>query len=418
MLTQPSTVKTRLALTITDYDGTLANAIKAVSDRFDRECSRTLARIAFALLMLAIGSPALNGASVLGPSTYEYEAEGTLDVVRYLAWGNTQREDSVSFKVYVRDCQWLIHIVPGKFLKYRETSSDSQYMYTLGVLATPGVPQGAWGGLVCPDSVPFCGPIPHAPVIWLALADSCYLDKAGNTLEPPYAQRATRVRLPVQVARNSDVARLPKEIVFFDDGFDRDSGLLKKRSPPYDKGFTNAVYSVGGFTNLGLFSLPISFTLRVFRQADDQRGAVPDFDYSGTVTNVRPTCSLQSFVPAIPEHRQGTIEDRRLAAGGAIIGQGFQYNATNWPTIAEAEKLPGFAKYLANQLRLSSIGIARVTDPTGTIRTSLSIEPAKRVKIAAEAIRLAPRRSLFIWFFLAALVSGLILVAFLRLSKS
>src|SRR5882724_9317680 len=44
MLTQLSTVKTRLALTVTDYDGILTNAIKAVSDRFDKETNRTLSR--------------------------------------------------------------------------------------------------------------------------------------------------------------------------------------------------------------------------------------------------------------------------------------------------------------------------------------------------------------------------------------
>src|SRR5947207_9752731 len=44
MLAQLSTLKTRLALTVTDYDGILANAIRAVSDRFDKETNRTLAR--------------------------------------------------------------------------------------------------------------------------------------------------------------------------------------------------------------------------------------------------------------------------------------------------------------------------------------------------------------------------------------
>ena len=46
MLTQLSTVKTRLALTVTDYDDLLTNAIKAVSDRFDKETNRTLSRTA------------------------------------------------------------------------------------------------------------------------------------------------------------------------------------------------------------------------------------------------------------------------------------------------------------------------------------------------------------------------------------
>ena len=44
MLTQLSTVKSRLALIVTDYDDLLTSAIKAVSDRFDKETNRTLAR--------------------------------------------------------------------------------------------------------------------------------------------------------------------------------------------------------------------------------------------------------------------------------------------------------------------------------------------------------------------------------------
>src|SRR6266516_3715890 len=44
MLAQLSTVKSRLALVITDYDDLLTNAIKAVSARFDKETNRTLSR--------------------------------------------------------------------------------------------------------------------------------------------------------------------------------------------------------------------------------------------------------------------------------------------------------------------------------------------------------------------------------------
>ena len=44
MLTQLTTLKTRLTLTVTDYDTLLTSAIKAVSARFDQECNRVLAR--------------------------------------------------------------------------------------------------------------------------------------------------------------------------------------------------------------------------------------------------------------------------------------------------------------------------------------------------------------------------------------
>src|SRR5258706_16133851 len=44
MLCQLSTIKARLALTVTTYDDILTNAIKAVSARFDKETNRTLSR--------------------------------------------------------------------------------------------------------------------------------------------------------------------------------------------------------------------------------------------------------------------------------------------------------------------------------------------------------------------------------------
>jgi len=44
MLTQLATVKSRLAIVVTDYDDLLTSAIKAVSDRFDKETNRTLSR--------------------------------------------------------------------------------------------------------------------------------------------------------------------------------------------------------------------------------------------------------------------------------------------------------------------------------------------------------------------------------------
>jgi hypothetical protein len=44
MLTQLTTVKDRLAITVSTYDTLLTNAIKAVSDRFDQLTNRTLSR--------------------------------------------------------------------------------------------------------------------------------------------------------------------------------------------------------------------------------------------------------------------------------------------------------------------------------------------------------------------------------------
>ncbi len=57
MLTQLSTIKSRLALITTDYDDLLTNAIRAVSTRFDKETNRTFSRTTTA--------------------THEFDADGT-----------------------------------------------------------------------------------------------------------------------------------------------------------------------------------------------------------------------------------------------------------------------------------------------------------------------------------------------------
>ena len=44
MLAQLSTLKSRLAITVTDYDTILTNALTAISARFDNECKRTFTR--------------------------------------------------------------------------------------------------------------------------------------------------------------------------------------------------------------------------------------------------------------------------------------------------------------------------------------------------------------------------------------
>src|SRR5438045_2158333 len=44
MLTSLTAIKSRLAITVTDFDDLLTNALKAVSARFDNECNRRFAR--------------------------------------------------------------------------------------------------------------------------------------------------------------------------------------------------------------------------------------------------------------------------------------------------------------------------------------------------------------------------------------
>src|SRR6267142_3693484 len=86
MLTQLSTVKTRLAIDPLDlqYDAILTNAISSISSRFDKETSRTLARTVNATHEFCAGDteisvPCYPIESVTKFETKSTEAEGWLE---------------------------------------------------------------------------------------------------------------------------------------------------------------------------------------------------------------------------------------------------------------------------------------------------------------------------------------------------
>ena len=77
MLTQLSTVKSRLALTATTYDDLLTNTIKAVSARFDKECNRTLARAVAIAEEFSANDTEIRGASYPIEAVTKFELKST-----------------------------------------------------------------------------------------------------------------------------------------------------------------------------------------------------------------------------------------------------------------------------------------------------------------------------------------------------
>ena len=330
-----------------------------------------VASVIAAVIFLGAGSVLLSFHfdSAGATESFEYEAEGELKGTRYLAFGNTQELPSVAFKLYVRDNRWMIRVPhPHPRAKSITMSCDGQALYELAMLEakatdtveiSPPVQISSsgivWKGAVSADMVPFYGLEPSLPVIWLALASSDYLDKTGAKMIPAYSTDLIRDPLPVSVNRMSDAVRLPNRIVFKDDGFDRRFGQPQKRRPPYDRGFTNAIYSVSAVTNIGSVSLPCAFTLRVFGpEYSRSDGTVRlEREYVGTVTNISPSCSLQVFLPEMEGN--GSISDLRFVSPDALSKRPFQYRTSRWLTAQEVEEMPGFTQYLSSERELKGL---------------------------------------------------------------
>lgn len=291
--------------------------------------------------------------SVIRADAYEYEADGILDGENFVVSGRVVKEEAVSFKVYVRDCQWLIHITQqNAHTKYMEVGFDGNTMYYSSMLdekliadVKPKPP--LWAGGLSFDVVPFNGSVPNMPVVWLALASSCYLNDAKSNLIPAYSTDEIRASMPAIVVRMNDALKLPQSIIYLDDGFDWHLGTPHKRQPPYDTGFTNAIYSVNVVTNIGGYVLPRQFTLDVFLAAST--GIAPYTKYNGIVNNARAECSLTNFIPETGG--VGFMNDFRFVSTDATRKTGFYYHTNRWMNTNEVEALTSFSNYTIMERR-------------------------------------------------------------------
>ena len=139
MLTQLTTVKARLALTVTDYDDLLTNEIKAISARFDRECNRRFARTANA--------------------THEF------DVVELELRPECYPIESVSkFELKANETDGWSELTSLKFLLRRQcvisllSPLSSSINYPLSTINSPSLARVTYtGGYVLPGTTPGAG---------------------------------------------------------------------------------------------------------------------------------------------------------------------------------------------------------------------------------------------------------------------
>lgn len=315
------------------------------------------------------------------PAAFEYEANGTLNVENFSAARSDQQTNSVNFKVYARNGQWFIRVTEENSpRKYRDTSFDGETMYVLGVVNTNimTTPSSVWGGSISYDTVPFSGPEPDIPVIWLALASSRYLDETKGFMTPPYSIDVVRASLPVSISRTKQSPRLPQRLLFLANGFDKTYGWLRwDRSLP-GKGFTNAIYTVNLFTNVDGCVLPREFTLKILLP-DTSKPRNPMrlvAEYDGIVNRVSAKCSITNFVPVVGG--EGEISDKRFVSPDAIAERPFYYKTNRWLSTNEVESMDRFANYVTTERTMKDVPPVLVIrkNPPGAQLSAQASSPA------------------------------------------
>ena len=203
-----------------------------------------------------------------------FEVRGTIHYEAYLN-GTVDVSTTRDFSVLVDGCRWRIRTSVVGDCSYKEKSFQNGSLYNLTMFcATPsGRATNTYVGSIEADEIP-SDDGSQINYLWLAYASFCYLDtEAGPALRPvccldDLSLRAERFKMPSILSRSSSAPNLAIWIAYLNDGYYRtrnDQGPIVFQVPaPFDKGFTNAIYSALLLTNIGTLQLPLQFEFTRF----------------------------------------------------------------------------------------------------------------------------------------------------------
>jgi hypothetical protein len=273
-----------------------------------------------------------------------------------------------TFRVMVNGCEWFVHIdAPHEFFDYQESSFHDGHVYTVVSREQRWRRESVAGetkAVNSADASILAGPVPArsgntlTPVLWQAFASACYLDdrerKAGGgrlTLAPSFRENLPfSPPVPANVDRDATEPRLPIQIVFFDDGYVRGTtqGDIR-RAPPFEGGFTNAIFRVTAFTNAGEWRIPRQIVLQEYGPEPRATGSEQvrlERKYEVIVTTAGTNVPGAVFDLRLPAAGLTYIADYRFTNEGGTFPN-VNYTATNWLTTAEVERLGEFRNWRA-----------------------------------------------------------------------
>jgi len=170
--------------------------------------------------------------------------------------------------------------------------------------------QNQAGAVVSPFPYPQYSFDQPEALIWLAYCSYWYLDHISDQRLPqvwPYEhplQSETNNIVKALVVRENIQPRLPRHIAFINEGTDYDPSsmilITRRLQPPFDLGYTNAIFTTSTFTNRNGLAFPGHFSLIVYSPKAEAKNATDlrkSFSYEGVTTVVRDSCSSKTFRP-------------------------------------------------------------------------------------------------------------------------
>ena len=207
----------------------------------------------------------------------------------------------------------------------------------------------------------------YSQYIWLAYASGRYFQALTNNLLPPIwtmedpRTRAHPFMVRAQFITNGAPPGLPSYIEYVTDGIHREYHPGKQSlielplPPPFDGGFTNAVYEVRSWTNVGGMTLPTWFTFTVF-SSPLAGPPIRRLIVQGSPSAIRTALPNSDLLPRAPgvvsvaDHRfHGSVPG---ASASNIAYPFIRYRVTNGMWLGRAELISARSRHEKRLLRI------------------------------------------------------------------
>lgn len=301
------------------------------------------------ILVLALTSPRQE-------TPYSYEAEGIVEHVFFGSAGKPVSRDWRQFRVAVSGKWWVIRTTRAEDGVYTEVGGNGVDTFTFNTFpeklffgAPPDLlvtnrltgtvtrsPRVSTNLLTIPQSSRWnrglaevqAGPVPAnvealVTPVWIAYASGLYYrSRAGQGVRPVWVPTDPEIaygtdEFPAKLHLTESFPYLPTSVAYFSDGQGRlrfgNRHLVFRLDPPYQNGFTNAIFETNLRTNLAGFDLPVRSSLTMYCQQAEAPASSNDLIRCHTwivqATQCRTSEPLVTFLPATPP--QSLVIDRR-----------------------------------------------------------------------------------------------------------
>lgn len=297
-----------------------------------------------------------------------YEARGTV-VWRHHGYSDeVVFENEAKFVAQVEGERWVIRSFPKANHDDRQIAYDGTLLYSVESLRrvieerrTQGLPVNSTNvamGSVSKTALPNYHGMMELSALWLAYASATYFDNhPDNLVEPPttmwtaagqtYETLHHQLKRVATIQRAADQLSLPKLFVWMEPG---NTLIIQKwgtqpyrHPPPYDRGFTNLVYSVAQTTNYHGNMLPAVASMKIHgTKREGQHGADLRLQSSFDIRleSAGPLAASLVIPPRLPGVTY--VGDRRFVNDSPPKGWVGYLARTNFPTEQEVRNSPAY----------------------------------------------------------------------------